>query len=61
MTNDDDIGFAAYYDPSGSAEALTNMDCVFPYIRLECSNVCFWGHIFVLTFALGANLRLNDL
>jgi hypothetical protein len=39
MTEEDDIGFAIYYDPTGRADNLTNMECVFPYIRLECSNV----------------------
>jgi len=45
MTEDDDIGFAVYYDQTGQAENLTNMECVFPYIRLECSNVPISGSL----------------
>lgn len=45
MTTEDDIGFAVYYDPTGHADNLTNMECVFPYIRLECSNVPISGSL----------------
>lgn len=45
MTEEDDIGFACYYDPTGNAETLANMECVFPYIRFECSNVPISGSL----------------
>lgn len=39
MTAEDDIGFAIYFDKTGNANNLTEMENVFPYIRLECSQV----------------------
>ncbi|KIH42298.1 Emp24/gp25L/p24 family protein [Ancylostoma duodenale] len=44
MTDDDDIGFAIHFDPSFQANNLTEMEVVFPYIRLECTNVPISGH-----------------
>ncbi|KAL3103284.1 hypothetical protein niasHS_002470 [Heterodera schachtii] len=45
LTEEEDIGFAVYFDPSGNANNLTEMDCVFPYIRLECSQVPISGSL----------------
>jgi hypothetical protein len=39
MTEEDDIGFAIYYDKTNMANNLTEMEVAFPYIRLECSQV----------------------
>uniref|UniRef100_A0A1I7WT18 Uncharacterized protein n=1 Tax=Heterorhabditis bacteriophora TaxID=37862 RepID=A0A1I7WT18_HETBA len=44
MTEEDDIGFAIHFDPSLQADNLTEMDTVYPYIRLECTNVPIAGH-----------------
>ncbi|CAI4225201.1 unnamed protein product [Auanema sp. JU1783] len=44
MTEEDDIGFEIHYDPSSKADNLTEMETVFPYIRLECTNVPVSGH-----------------
>jgi hypothetical protein len=30
MTEDEDVGFAIYHDPSGIANSLAEMECVFP-------------------------------
>ncbi len=43
MTEEDDIGFAIHHDPSMKADNLTEMDVVYPYIRLECTNVPISG------------------
>ncbi|VDK43021.1 unnamed protein product [Anisakis simplex] len=45
MTSDEDIGFAIRYDKTGHANNLIEMDTVFPYIRLECSQVPSTGSI----------------
>uniref|UniRef100_A0A914WA98 SEC14-like protein 2 n=2 Tax=Plectus sambesii TaxID=2011161 RepID=A0A914WA98_9BILA len=45
MTADDDIGFAIHYDKTGKANNLTEMEAVFPYIRLECSLVPVSGSL----------------
>uniref|UniRef100_A0A183C3S3 SEC14-like protein 2 n=1 Tax=Globodera pallida TaxID=36090 RepID=A0A183C3S3_GLOPA len=45
LTEEEDIGFAVYFDSSGNANNLTEMDCVFPYIRLECSQVPISGSL----------------
>lgn len=39
MTDDEDIGFAIYFDKTEKSNDLTTMEPVFPYIRLECSKV----------------------
>ncbi|WKX89367.1 hypothetical protein Q1695_008763 [Nippostrongylus brasiliensis] len=44
MTDDDDIGFAIHFDASLQANNLTEMEVVYPYIRLECTNVPISGH-----------------
>lgn len=44
MTDEDDIGFAIYYDATDNANNLTEMDTVYPYIRLECSQVPISGN-----------------
>ncbi|GMT00082.1 hypothetical protein PENTCL1PPCAC_22256 [Pristionchus entomophagus] len=43
MTTDEDIGFAIHYDPTMSADNLTEMEPIYPYIRLECSTVPISG------------------
>ncbi|CAK5043760.1 unnamed protein product [Meloidogyne enterolobii] len=43
MTEEEDIGFAVYFDSSGTANNLAEMECVYPYIRLECSLVPISG------------------
>ncbi|CAD5208282.1 unnamed protein product [Bursaphelenchus xylophilus] len=43
MTDEDDIGFAIYFDQTGTANCLTEMETVYPYIRLECSQVPISG------------------
>uniref|UniRef100_A0A0K0EPM1 CRAL-TRIO domain-containing protein n=1 Tax=Strongyloides stercoralis TaxID=6248 RepID=A0A0K0EPM1_STRER len=43
MTEEDDIGFAIYYDETSSKNNLSEMDTVYPYIRLECSLVPISG------------------
>jgi hypothetical protein len=45
MTEEDDIGFAVYFDKTDKANDLTTMEPVFPYIRLECSKVPLSGSI----------------
>uniref|UniRef100_A0AC34RC78 SEC14-like protein 2 n=1 Tax=Panagrolaimus sp. JU765 TaxID=591449 RepID=A0AC34RC78_9BILA len=45
MTEEDDIGFAIYFDETNSANELNEMEPVFPYIRLECSKVPLSGNI----------------
>lgn len=46
MTEEDDIGFAVYYDnKSEESNDLAEMEPVFPYIRLECSKVPLSGSI----------------
>jgi len=45
MTTDEDIGFAIHYDKTAKANNLTEMDTIFPYIRLECSLVPVSGTI----------------
>lgn len=30
LTEEEDIGFAVYFDPSGTANNLAEMECVFP-------------------------------
>lgn len=45
MTADDDIGFAIHYDKTGMANNLTEMETIFPYIRLESSLVPVSGSI----------------
>lgn len=45
MTKEEDIGFAVYYDAHGAATNLLEMECVHPYMRLECSNVPISGSI----------------
>ena len=44
MTEEDDIGFAVYFETEG-ANDLTGMEPVFPYIRLECSKVPISGSV----------------
>ncbi|CAD5205843.1 unnamed protein product [Bursaphelenchus okinawaensis] len=43
MTDEDDIGFAIYHDSSNTANCLTEMETVYPYIRFECSQVPISG------------------
>uniref|UniRef100_A0AC35TZD2 SEC14-like protein 2 n=1 Tax=Rhabditophanes sp. KR3021 TaxID=114890 RepID=A0AC35TZD2_9BILA len=43
MTEEDDIGFAIYFDNSQSKNNLSDMEAVYPYIRLECSLVPITG------------------
>lgn len=43
MTSEEDIGFAIRYDNTNKANNLTEMEIVFPYIRLECSQVPIEG------------------
>uniref|UniRef100_A0A7E4W938 SEC14-like protein 2 n=1 Tax=Panagrellus redivivus TaxID=6233 RepID=A0A7E4W938_PANRE len=45
MTEADDIGFAVYYDKTDAGNDITEMDLVFPYIRLECSTVPLSGSV----------------
>lgn len=45
MTEEDDIGFAIYYDKTNSANNLTEMENVYPYIRFECSQVPISGSL----------------
>ncbi|TKR93584.1 hypothetical protein L596_008007 [Steinernema carpocapsae] len=45
MTEEDDIGFAVYYDNSHKATNLTDMENIYPYIRLECSQVPITGSV----------------
>lgn len=45
MTEEDDIGFAVYFDETDSANELNEMEPVFPYIRLECSKVPLSGSV----------------
>jgi len=45
MTEEDDIGFAIYFDKTDSGTDLTEMEPVFPYIRLECSKVPLSGSV----------------
>ncbi|KAF7632965.1 CRAL-TRIO domain-containing protein [Meloidogyne graminicola] len=45
MTEEEDIGFAVYFDSSGTANNLAEMECVYPYIRLECSLVPISGSL----------------
>ncbi|CAI5437929.1 unnamed protein product [Caenorhabditis angaria] len=45
MTEEDDIGFEIHYDKTASCDKLTDMDTVYPYIRLECTNVPISGHL----------------
>lgn len=45
MTDEDDIGFEIHYDKTGSCDKLTEMETVYPYIRLECTNVPITGHL----------------
>ncbi len=45
MTTDEDIGFAIHFDKTAKANNLTEMDTIFPYIRLECSLVPVSGTI----------------
>ena len=44
MTDEDDIGFQIYFDPSARAENLSEMEAVYPYIRLECTSVPITDH-----------------
>ncbi|CAD6184208.1 unnamed protein product [Caenorhabditis auriculariae] len=44
MTDEDDIGFEIHYDPSMDCDKLSDMETVFPYIRLECTHVPVAGH-----------------
>ncbi|KAI6203699.1 hypothetical protein M3Y94_00586800 [Aphelenchoides besseyi] len=45
VSDEHDVGFAIYYDRSGGANNLTEMEVVFPYIRLECSLVPISGSL----------------
>lgn len=45
MTDEDDIGFEIHYDKTCSSDKLSDMETVYPYIRLECTNVPISGHI----------------
>lgn len=45
MTSEEDIGFAIHYDKTMKANNLIEMETVFPYIRLECSQVPCNGSI----------------
>jgi|UniRef100_A0AC35FMH7 hypothetical protein len=45
MTEEDDIGFAVYFDKTEKSNDLTTMEPVFPYIRLECSKVPLSGSV----------------
>ncbi|VDN57577.1 unnamed protein product [Dracunculus medinensis] len=45
MTSEEDIGFAIRYDGTGNANNLTEMETIFPYIRLECSQVACTGSL----------------
>uniref|UniRef100_A0A915Q4U8 SEC14-like protein 2 n=1 Tax=Setaria digitata TaxID=48799 RepID=A0A915Q4U8_9BILA len=45
MTSEEDIGFAIHFDKTNKANNLIEMDTVFPYIRLECSQVPISGSI----------------
>jgi hypothetical protein len=45
MTEEDDIGFAVYFDKTDKSNDLSTMESVFPYIRLECSKVPLSGSI----------------
>lgn len=39
MTQDEDIGFSIHFDKTNNANNLQEMENVYPYIRLECSQV----------------------
>ncbi|KAI1713587.1 CRAL/TRIO domain-containing protein [Ditylenchus destructor] len=45
MTEEEDVGFAIYYDKTNMANNLTEMENVYPYIRLECSQVPVSGSL----------------
>ncbi|CAJ0946151.1 unnamed protein product, partial [Mesorhabditis belari] len=45
MTGDDDIGFCVHYDKAMDKDNLNEMEVVYPYIRLECSQVPINGHL----------------
>uniref|UniRef100_A0A915BSB3 SEC14-like protein 2 n=1 Tax=Parascaris univalens TaxID=6257 RepID=A0A915BSB3_PARUN len=45
MTSEEDIGFAIHYDKTMKANNLIEMETVFPYIRLECSQIPCSGSI----------------
>lgn len=45
MTSEEDIGFAIHFDKTAKANNLIEMETVFPYIRLECSQVPISGSI----------------
>lgn len=45
MTSEEDIGFGIHFDKTSKANNLIEMETVFPYIRLECSQVPISGSI----------------